>query len=394
MSTLPQIFDNLKKSHTFGSLDAYSKAFDLFKIMGVRSKELIHSNILAALMSEDESHGLGASFLDAFVKSIGKLDCIGDHPVTPEILGSTTGAKAKIARELENIDLLVEFSTLKLVIAVENKIWAAEQRDQIKRYQDTLCDRYPAYHKVMVFLTPKGKRPETNDSESIVPVYCMTYGHVAQLLTDTKPSANTSAAQFIEQFVAHVEKYMSGNSELDTLCWELFKQHEDAYRHIAESYEYCIRRKVEEAFDKMRSRLRDDRMFSDWADLIEIRSTSKPDRKNLVKCDLDIRLKYWPEGVWVKVYKHTWFAVFPYARGAYIELLKSKMPDYYEAPRPVPDWEDHYYASSEFVSKDQRCVLPNGNELDDIDINTALAMVRDCINEINNILEDKRANPR
>ena len=386
LSTLPLIFDNLKHSRAFGSLDAYSNAFDLFKVMDVRSKELIHSKILAALMNEGEPHGLGASFLNAFVKSIGEMSCMG-NPVAPDILGSTAGTKAKIARELEHIDLLIEFPGLKLVIAIENKIWAGEQSEQIKRYQQTLCDRYSGYHQALVYLTPKGKQPETIDLSSKVPVYCMSYGCVAQMLTDNKPSANASAAQFIEQFVAHVEKYMSGNSELNTLCWELFKQHEEAYRHIAKSYEYCIKRKVEEAFETMQSRIRTDSMFSDWAGLIKINASSQPDRKHLVKCDLDIRLSNWPEGIWVKIYKHTWFAVFPYARGADSERLKTTMPGFYEAPRPVPDWEDHYFASAGFVSKDQRCVQPKGNELGDTDINTALTMVRDCIYEINNLLK-------
>ncbi|MEP9316042.1 PD-(D/E)XK nuclease family protein [Pseudomonas sp. LABIM340] len=386
MTTLSALLDDLRHSSAFAALDAYSNAFDLFKVMDVRSKELIHSNILAALMSEGEPHGLGSVFLDAFVSSLGELRCMGT-PLARDVLDSAAGAKAKISRELEHIDLLIEFPLRKLVIAVENKIWAAEQPEQIKRYQRTLCDRYPGYERALVYLTPLGKQPDTADPSSSVPVYCMPYGCVARQLRQSKSSATVQAAQFIEQFIAHVEKYMSGNRELDDLCWALFKQHEEAYRHLVESYEYCIRLKVEQAFETIQSRIRDDGMFSAWVGLVEMSASSLPDRKNLLNFDLDVRLVHWPEGLRVKVYKHTWFAVFPYVRGADTVRLRAVMPGYFESPRPVPDWDDHYFASAGFVGREQRCVRPKGNELDETDINMALTMVRDCIDEINAALK-------
>uniref|UniRef100_UPI0030DC9985 PD-(D/E)XK nuclease family protein n=1 Tax=Pseudomonas sp. RL_35y_Pfl2_P42 TaxID=3088710 RepID=UPI0030DC9985 len=63
----------MRNSAGFAALTRYTKAFDLFRVMGVSSKELVHSNILPAFMNADEAHGLGASVRDAFVTSLTQL---------------------------------------------------------------------------------------------------------------------------------------------------------------------------------------------------------------------------------------------------------------------------------------------------------------------------------
>lgn len=357
--------------------------------MGVHRKEIVHSNILAALMRESTPHGLGAAFLQSFVEAAGATHCVG-KPVPVEVLSSVVGQKANVSRELEGIDLLVDFSDLGLVVGVENKIWAIEQPEQLKRYQETLCHRFSGYqHKLMVFLTPKGAEPVTMDRESSVPVYCMSYGSVAEQLTKLRHLAEGPAASFIDQFIEHVETYLSGNSELNDLCWDLFRQHEDAYQHIVDGYEFCVSRKIADAFREMHSRLQKDSLFRDWVGLIEVKTWSKfkPGTKEIVHFDLDVRLPSWPHGLWVKVYKHTWFGVFPYVRGVDIEKLRPAIPGFLTSPQAVKNWGDHYYASSSFSSADKRKLLDQGNKLGETEINKALTKVSDYIKAIDKELK-------
>ncbi|QXI09178.1 PD-(D/E)XK nuclease family protein [Pseudomonas zeae] len=367
----------------FISLGRYTKTFDMFKVMGVSSKELVHSNILAALLCEEETHGMGSLFRDAYVYSLAHMPCSG-KALTLEVLDRARGARANIARELAHIDILLDYPDLRLVIAIENKIWAADRKNQVARYQKTLSDLYPHYaYKALVYLTPKGRGSPTQDPESSVPVYNQSYGQLARLLRQQQIHATATASYFIDQFTSHVEKTMSGNSELNELCWNVFQESEDAYAHLVDHYQYCKTRKLTELFARLRERLATDCLFEPFKSEMVVKFASNPDKQ---KYDLDIRLRSWPEGVWVKVYKHTWFGVFPFFRADDLEHLISRLPSFTQPAYAVHDWEGLYFASTRFFIKKQRCVLEEGDRVTDAHIDEVLTRVNDCVVEINGVL--------
>ncbi|WP_262967076.1 PDDEXK-like family protein [Methylobacter psychrophilus] len=374
-------FQALASSPEFTELNTYSQEFDLFKVMGVRSKELVHSNILASLLNKNDPHGLKDAFINAFLNSLLDLK-IPDHYLHQEILVAALGSKSRISRELESIDLVVEFPAVRLVIAIENKIWAREQPRQIERYQDTLLTRYPGYQHGLVFLTPSGREPETINPNSSVPVYCMSYGQISALLRDCSAKAHPAAATFIRQFISHVERYMSGNNEINALCWDLFINHEETYRHMANSYQYCVEKKVRMAFATIEERLKSDSMFAAWASELEVRPNYRDDRKLIVKCDLDVRLKSWPENLWIKVYKHTWLGVFPFAMRDHIETIADSFPMTFNIAQPVSSWPEHYYICGRLFNDKERCILEKGNDLGEVQINLTLNKVREHIDDI------------
>ncbi|WP_025167744.1 PDDEXK-like family protein [Pseudomonas taeanensis] len=392
MNTSQSMFQALASSSELAELSAYSKEFDLFKVMGVRSKELVHSNILANLLNKNEPHGLQDAFINALLGSLTDLEVFGPA-LLQENLAAAFGADSRISRELESIDLVVEFPAARLVIAIENKIWAGEQPQQIERYQETLLNRYPSYHHGLVFLTPSGRPPETINFESQVPVYCMSYGQISSLLRGSSASARPAAAIFINQFIGHVERYMSGNSEINALCWELFSKHEEACRHMAKAYEYCVDRKIRMAFATIEERLRNDSMFVDWASEIEVRSNYREDRKVIVKCDLDFRLKSWPEHLWVKVYKHTWLGVFPFTIKDHLKTMADTFPAAFNIARPVRSWDGHYYISANPINDNERCILQDGNDLDEVGINLTLNRVREYVSGICQALNQQSSAP-
>ncbi|MBF6028450.1 PD-(D/E)XK nuclease family protein [Pseudomonas sp. P115] len=377
--------ETLRVSPGFNALGKYTAAFDMFKVMGVSTKELIHSNILAALFNANGSHGLDSLFRDAYVASLAKLPCSGEAlPLALQVLQSVKGIKAKVAREVAHIDVLLEFPEKRVVIAIENKIWAADQRDQVARYQQALCELYPHHeYRALVYLTPTGRASPTQDLLSPVPVYHQSYGEVAALLRQYQFQATSSAAFFIDQFCTHVEKTMSGNSDLNDLCWDIFQQNEDAYAHLVKQYEYCKTRKMTELFDRLGERLASDRLFGDVADEMQLRPAFRTDKQQY---DLDVRLTSWPEGVWIKIYKHNWFGVFPFFRGECREALSVRLPTFTQPAHAVPDWADLYFASTRFLVKEDRCVLEQGDKVTDIHLDQALTRVRDCMAEINLVL--------
>ncbi len=370
----------LPTSEEFMSLTRYTKGFDLFKVMGVSTKELVHSNIIAALLNERESHGLGAVFRDSYVASLATCR-VSTNPIPPQILASTAGARAKVSRELAQIDIVLDFPALRLVIAIENKIWAKDQEHQVSRYQKALGELYPHYSsRALVYLTPTGRDSPTIDPKSSLPVYYQSYGQLATLLRQHQPLASQAAGNFIDQMVSHVEKTMSGNSDLQKLCWNIFAENEEAYEHLFKNYEYCLRRKLDQQFADLKARLSDSILFQEWSGQIETRFTRNPDKRHY---DLDIRLHHWPAGVWVKIYKHTWFGVFPFFLHSDKDALSHRLGIFTVPARSMPDWRDHYVASSRYLDKSDRCFCENGDKATDMHLNQALNEVLECINEIN-----------
>jgi hypothetical protein len=381
--------EKLFLSNSFSEVDAYSSKFDLFKMMGVRSKELVHSNIIACLLNPSYPHGLNYSFLNTFTKGVVGLGLVNGEPIPLSRLISATDDHIRVFRELENIDLVIEYTGSKLVIAIENKVWASEQKNQIARYQDTLKTRYPGYTTALIFLTPDAHAPETVNLNSEVPVYCMSYEQLAELLKQVKNQANETALNFINQFIYHIGGYMSDSSEVRELCWQLFNKHEEAYAHMVKSHAYCLERKVKEIFFEIESRIKIDSMFSRWSDSLVIKNNNVQSKKDIITCDLDVRLKHWPEGLWVKIYKHSWFAVFPFVYTQNLVLVESLSKNLRGFPnKKVKAWDNKYYVSSNDNLDSERMILMNGNSVSKEHINIALSKLGTHIDEIEGAIND------
>tara|TARA_R110001599_G_scaffold117525_1_gene285929 strand:- start:2526 stop:3596 length:1071 start_codon:yes stop_codon:yes gene_type:complete len=354
-------------------------------MMGVRSKELIHSNILACFLKPSYPHGLGHLFVNDFVRSIRSLLHINAEPIPLSVLISATNSSSRVFRELENIDLVIEFPEIQFVIGVENKIHAIEQDKQIARYQTILETRYASYNKAIIYLTPTGTEPKTANINSAVPVYCMPYERIAIILKRISDKSNKSSFVFINQFIAHLERYMSGSNEVNELCWQVFEKNESAYKHMVKAYDYCIQRKLQLMFEHLDRKVNTDSMFSEWNGRIETQNIHST--KSKLTYDLDIRLTSWPEGVWVKVYKHDWFGVFPYIKENDIlnsqhELLNNKISSYQQ----VKHWDKYYYISNNTMLDKERQIQEDGNNLSEDDLINALNRIKCFIQETNKLL--------
>ncbi|CAM5249975.1 hypothetical protein SSTU70S_05088 [Stutzerimonas stutzeri] len=154
------------------------KTFDPFRVMGVSTKELLHSRVLAAFLDAHQPHGLGSRFRDDYLASLVNCRRVGAaQPVAVDVLQNTSGAKAKVLRELAKIDVLWIFPICPRCVAIENKIRALDQPKQVARYQLSLCDLFPHYeHRAIVYLTPSGRdSPTANLACTRVPIYYQSY---------------------------------------------------------------------------------------------------------------------------------------------------------------------------------------------------------------------------
>ncbi|WP_317854809.1 PD-(D/E)XK nuclease family protein [Chakrabartyella piscis] len=139
-------------------LEPWTNRFNLFDILKISNTEIRHSNMIAWLLDPKENHGLDVSVLKGFMESL-------DFSTTNiQDVSLIKYNHFKVYREWKNIDLLLISDTDKIVICIENKIFSGEHDNQLNRYLDTICNHYPNYNHLFVYLTPNGDTP--SDSEN------------------------------------------------------------------------------------------------------------------------------------------------------------------------------------------------------------------------------------
>ena len=122
LETLPQLSVLLEKAAVIKlrqDVAAPTDRFNIFSILLNENDEVnLHSRFLYELLNPVGTHGLGPIFLDLFVKECG--------------LPSLSHDTVQVRREHAKIDLLIQDNHHSVVI--ENKIWAGDQPEQLKRY--------------------------------------------------------------------------------------------------------------------------------------------------------------------------------------------------------------------------------------------------------------------
>lgn len=110
------------------------RRFNIFQVLGVeRSEVRTHSALLAALLDPEGSHGQGDLFLREFVATLRKLASVRGEPLPMAYLPDETWCVVPEKLTAEGrLDIVLEAP--RVVIAIENKIGAGDQPEQLHRY--------------------------------------------------------------------------------------------------------------------------------------------------------------------------------------------------------------------------------------------------------------------
>ena len=134
---LNQIAEMSKKhSEILDALDATGGRFNMFKICEVNHYENTHSAIIVEFLSPDGSHGLKAKFLECFVNKFCEKDLKQGF--------NCENARVKTEHHTGDdgrIDILIEDEKGHAII-IENKIYADDQWEQLKRYNNFAKKNY------------------------------------------------------------------------------------------------------------------------------------------------------------------------------------------------------------------------------------------------------------
>ena len=116
-------------------LDAMGGRFNMFRICGVDHYENTHSAIIAELLNPNGSHSLKSTFLEAFLSLINK------DFIPPTFNPSTAIIYTEYTTNNGRIDILIE-DNQKNALIIENKIYATDQYEQLKRYNHYAQNKY------------------------------------------------------------------------------------------------------------------------------------------------------------------------------------------------------------------------------------------------------------
>ena len=212
--------EKLAFSSQMQALAERSGDFDVLQILGVSSRELAYSNVMAFFLDPTGTHRFGSKPLVAFLRC---LDSATDGDVLPfkSLLGNDVGP-VRVRREYKGIDLLIELLEHGTAIAVENKVYAAEQQDQVARYQAILSREYPHWTLGIAFLTPFGAYPETNDNKSNVPVIPVDYAHFAEILESICVDTSSESGSFARAVALNIRHKILGEHPMKDKIYALW----------------------------------------------------------------------------------------------------------------------------------------------------------------------------
>ena len=203
-------------------LSEWTDRFNLFDVLKISHYEIRHSNLLAWLLSPNETHGIGSIFLEGFIKLV-LHNTQGNVDVFRVLLMDFQ--TITVFREWYNIDILAVSETEQFVLCIENKYGSKEHDDQLNRYRETVLRSFPGYTHLFVFLSPDGA--ESSSPEYWCPI---SYGEVLSVINSisAKAAIRPEVEMLINQYAESVRREIMGEEELIKICQEIYSKHQRA----------------------------------------------------------------------------------------------------------------------------------------------------------------------
>jgi len=210
--------------------------FNILEITGMGSQEIKHSNILSWFLSDNE-HNLKYTILENLLKKIidENLTMKNKDILQEYNYLSKTKKNITIYREKNNIDLLLVDSANKIIITIENKVYADERVEgsdggQLKKYEDIINNLYDnSWDKFFIFLTINLDTPSRDNW--LKANYQMIVDALENILKTKELSIKTKI--IFESYIDMLKR--SGiveNEKLKELCKKIWQENKEALEII------------------------------------------------------------------------------------------------------------------------------------------------------------------
>lgn len=212
--------------------------FNPIKTMGMERMEIRHSAILGWLLSPQETHGLGDTFLKAFLAQALRGHDSTMHPSALDV-SQADMMDAEVRREWRHIDLLVLSPRNGWVFIIENKFDSSQHSDQLKRYWDvvdaSLIDGRTYRDLRGVFLT---LWQEAAGDEKYAAI---EYATICELLEQVALSGRMPLTTEVEAFLRHYLEVIleatgmsEKQAEMEKLARQLYRDHSRVLDFVVE----------------------------------------------------------------------------------------------------------------------------------------------------------------
>lgn len=214
-------------------LDDHTDNFNLFDVLRITNVEIRHSNFLAWIFDPNENHGLGDSFIKAFITKV-VSKCNQSKYRTFDLLLQDFFSY-QVFREYYHMDIVLSSREEKKAVIIENKIWSGESTHQLNTYIESSKKELKDFDQILfVFLTPYGDEASNPDDW-----ITFSYGEIIDTLQSTLKGKTLRAevALVIQNYIDIVRKNImkEKDEELVRICNEIYNKHRTALRLIFEN---------------------------------------------------------------------------------------------------------------------------------------------------------------
>ena len=185
------------------------KNFNIFEILNISHLEIKHSDVLAYLFNNKESHNLKDTFLKEFIYEVEVASNI-DLNLT---LDDSYTIKREYAIPKGFVDLLLISYKHRTIIVIENKIQSKERDNQLKKYKEYFKDKGAGYKLVFIYLTMNDEK--ASDDEYISVNYTTVIKSLERVLRYKKYSEKIE--YFLEDYLEVLLKKYKLKSSADLI---------------------------------------------------------------------------------------------------------------------------------------------------------------------------------
>ena len=204
--------------------------FNILEITGMGHQETKHSNILGWLF-DDSEHNLEYKILDEFLKKVILKNKNNEKIETlKEYIYLSHKQDLNIYREKDNIDLLVVDENNKVVITIENKVFATERKGgkdggQLQKYKDIIDKKYnDDYQKYFIFLTINLERPSKGNKNWMIANHQMITDTIEEIIKNNQ-DLSIKAKIIFESYVDLLKrKKIVENKNIKELCEKVWNE--------------------------------------------------------------------------------------------------------------------------------------------------------------------------
>ena len=219
---------DLLLSNDFKRLTYKKDEANIFKIINMADKEIVHSDMLAWLFNPYENHNLNDKVLKEILMQLSKKDAEYINLLLLDY------SDLEVYREYtvdngRRIDIVMESKNN--IFIIENKIWSGEGDNQLEDYKNYIDEKYSDYNRIFLFLTPEKERKEKYKGYIHI-TYSMIYSVLNCVLQENQIKFEIRV--IIRQYKEIIGRYIMGSidKEMVDLCRKLYVEHKEALDKI------------------------------------------------------------------------------------------------------------------------------------------------------------------